>query len=79
MGRKSYRIGTPGTQVPPAASVRRYTPRAARPPTVEANPTGEDQYAYVRQELLRIGLLALALFTSLVVLRIVTSMLNLLP
>jgi len=91
MGRKSYRDGTPARRTEPAprtapappaeqpAPVRRYTPRASRAAAPRADATDERQYAYVRRELLRIGLLALALFGSLVVLRIVTTALNLLP
>jgi hypothetical protein len=80
MGRKSYRQGTPASQAKQPAPVRRYRPRAARrPPRAKSTPVGEGQYEHVRQELLRIGLLALALFTSLIVLRIVTLAFSLLP
>lgn len=83
MGRKSYRTGTPAPSPDPRpeqpAPVRRYTSRAARPAAVKADPVSQAQYTHVRRELLRIGLLALALFSSLIVLRIVTTALNLLP
>jgi len=79
MGRKSYRKGTPNSESPKPVPVRRYKPRAGRAARAKAAPVSEDRYEHVRQELLRIGLLALALFTSLIVLRIVTLALNLLP
>ena len=79
MGRKSYRTGTPVPPVEAPTPARRYTPRATRTTAAKVDPTNEAQYAHIRQELLRIGLLALALFSSLVVLRIVTAALNLLP
>jgi hypothetical protein len=79
MGRKSYRKGTPDSQSKQPAPVRRYKPRTARATGAKTAPVNEGQYGHVRQELLRIGLLALALFTSLIVLRIVTLALNLLP
>jgi hypothetical protein len=79
MGRKSYRTGAPTSHAEQPAAARRYASRSARTAAVKADPISEGQYTHVRQELLRIGLLALALFSSLVVLRIVTTALNLLP
>jgi hypothetical protein len=79
MGRKSYRTGVSGAQQSKPTAARRYTARATRATATKVDPISEGQYAHVRQELLRIGLLALALFSSLIVLRIVTSALNLLP
>lgn len=79
MGRKSYRQGTPEPRTKQPTPVRRYAPRAARTVGAQADPVSESQYAHVRRELLRIGLLALALFASLIALRIITMALNLLP
>jgi len=83
MGRKSYRTGTsrPETERPvqPSAPARRYTPRAARTAPVKVDFTDETQYIHVRQDLLRIGLLALGLFSSLILLRVVSAALGFLP
>lgn len=79
MGRKSYRTGTTAPQPEQPTPVRRYRPHTARAAGAKADPVSEGQYVHVRQELLRIGLLALALFSSLIVLRIVTAALHLLP
>ena len=82
MSRKSYRTGTSRPPVDPPVPARRYTPRTARtaPARVDYTTfTSETQYVHVRQDLLRIGLLALCLFGSLVLLRVVTAALGLLP
>jgi hypothetical protein len=81
MGRKSYRprIPRPEPEKQPMAPVRRYTLRATRSGSAKADFTDESQYVHVRRDLLRIGLLALCLFGSLVVLRVVTAALGLLP
>jgi hypothetical protein len=72
---------TPETDVekpqPPAA--RRYTPRPKRTAPAQADFIDEAQYTHVRQDLIRIGLLALFLFSSLILLRVATAALGLLP
>ncbi len=59
----------------PAWRSRTLAGRAA----ARAEVVDESQYKDVRRDLLRIGLLALSLFSALVVLRILTSILGLLP
>ena len=66
-------------QEPQSAPARRYTPRTGRTTPVRADFTDESQYVHVRQDLIRIGLLALCLFSSLILLRIATAVLGLLP
>jgi hypothetical protein len=58
---------------------RRYTPRTGRTTPVQADFTDEAQYVHVRQDLIRIGLLAFCLFGSLILLRVITAALGLLP
>ncbi len=81
MGRKSYRSGStpPPDDRPAQERARRYTPRTARPMPAKVDPIPETSYTHVRQDLLRIAILALALFSMLVLLRVVTMVLGLWP
>lgn len=81
MGRKSYRSGgTPQPDVKPDREpARRYTPRTTRPMPAKVDPIAESSYTYVRRDLLHIAVLALVLFSMLVLLRIATMALGLLP
>ena len=86
MSRKSYRRGVPPREQPSPepkspAAVRRYTPRAkarAKSP-LGARFTDESQYVHVRQDLLRIAILSAILFGALVLLRLASTFLGLLP
>ena len=82
MGRESYRSGgTPPPEMKPTASpsrreTQRVTPR--RNPA-KADRVDETSYTHVRQDLLRIALLALGLFALLILVRVATTTLGLLP
>ncbi len=81
MGRKSYRSGgtPPPEEKPSTPSAPRYTPRAARPTPSKVERIDESSYTHVRRDLVRIGILALSLFSLLILLRVVTMALGLLP
>ena len=82
MGRKSYRSGdTPSPEEKLAATpARRYTPRATpRATPGKVDRVDESSYTHVRQDLLRIALLAVGLFALLVLVRVATTSLGLLP
>ncbi len=61
----------PVAERPPRSTVRQSSPRA--------DFTDESQYVHVRGELLRIGVLALCLFSALILLRVLSSFWGLLP
>lgn len=76
MGQKFRRM-TASPETSPADE-RRYR-RALRRDTTLTSFTDERQYRHVRGELVRIALLALALFGSLILLRLLSSALGFLP
>lgn len=76
MGRKFRQTATT-PETPPTAG-RRYR-RTFQRDTTLISFTDERQYRHVRGELVRIALLALALFGSLILLRLLSSALGFLP
>lgn len=76
MGRKFRRTATSPETTPAVEQRYRRTPRRE---TTLTSFTDERQYRYVRGELVRIALLALALFGSLILLRLLSSALGFLP
>ncbi len=78
MGRKFRQtIPSPPPGTPPTVG-RRYRHSPQRDATLTSF-TDERQYRHVRGELVRIALLALALFGSLILLRLLSSVLGFLP
>lgn len=78
MGRKFRQtVTSPPPETPPPVG-RRHR-RSLQRDTTLASFTDERQYRHVRGELVRIALLALALFGSLVLLRLLSSALGFLP
>lgn len=78
MGRKFRQtIVPPSPETPPTAG-RRYR-RSPQRDTALSSFTDERQYRHVGGELVRIALLALALFGSLILLRLLSSALGFLP
>ncbi len=77
MGRKFRRMPLSPSETPPTVE-RRYR-RSLQRDTTLTSFTDERQYRYIRGELVRIALLALALFGSLILLRLFSSALGFLP
>jgi len=78
MARKERRREVPATRSSRPATVRPAASRL-REGSLRATFTDESQYTHVRGDLIRIGLIAFSLFAILVLLRVVTSVLGMLP